>query len=259
MTDQRRKRILERLDVRGTIKVSELSQEFQCTPMTIRRDLKELEQMGLIRRTHGGAVKIGSNFVTQNVKELVYSNTYHKMWIARLAFSCIEPGMTLFIDDASTCLYLAQEIKKDKRKPVTVITNSLLAATEFMQTPHVYLKLIGGDITANLSATAGETARKQIAACRADLSFIGVNGVDSKAGITGIGYPQMEIKKAMIQASDAVYILADSSKFGKRYLSEICGFGQVKEILTDKDLPAAVLKEFWRADIPLRNEQKEEQ
>lgn len=259
MTDKRRKRILEMLDARGTIRVSELSREFRCTPMTIRRDLNELEQLGLIKRIHGGAVKIGSNFVTQNVKELVYSNTHHKMWIAKLAFSCIRPGMTLFIDDASTCLYLAQEIKKDKMKPVTIITNSLLAATEFMQTPHVYLKLIGGDITVNLSATAGETALRQIAACHADLSFIGVNGVDSNAGITGIGYPQMEIKKAMIQASDAVYILADSSKFGKCFLSEICGFDQVKEILTDKELPAEVLKEFLRSGIPLRNEQRKEQ
>lgn len=172
---------------------------FGCTEMTIRRDLNEMAEEGLLKRTHGGAVKIGKNFVTDNVKDLLYSNLHNKIYIARQAYKVISAQDTIFLDDATTCLYLAKEIKKNEKKPVNIITNSVLLALELMQAEHVSIKIIGGDAAGNLSATVGQEAVEQIARCRADKAFIGVNGIDFTEGITGIGYPQMEIKQAMLK------------------------------------------------------------
>lgn len=233
---ERRKAILKELDLYGYIRVSTLSRLFQCTEMTIRRDLNEMDREGLLKRTHGGAIKIGKNFVTDNVKDLIYSNSYNKIYIARMAYRILHAEDTVFMDDATTCLYLAKEIKRNVSKPVKVITNSILLALELMQTAHVTIKIIGGDAAANLSATVGREALEQIEKCRADKAFIGVNGVDFKNGITGIGYPQMGIKRAMMERSKETYILADSSKFGHTYLSHICGLDEVTAVLTDKDL-----------------------
>ncbi|MEJ8735547.1 MULTISPECIES: DeoR/GlpR family DNA-binding transcription regulator [Mediterraneibacter] len=233
---ERRKIILQELEQTGYVKVSMLSQEFHCTEMTIRRDLNAMSEEGLLKRTHGGAVKIGKNFVTDNVKDLVYSNLCNKIYIAKMAYRIIKNGDTIFLDDATTCLYLAQEIKRNNKKSVNVITNSILLASEIMQTAHILLKVIGGDVAGNLSATVGKEALEQIRGYRVNKAFIGVNGIDYQEGITGIGYPQMEIKKAMMKRAEATYVLADSSKFGHIYLSHICNLSEVTGVLTDKDL-----------------------
>ena len=104
---ERRKIILQELEQTGYVKVSMLSQEFHCTEMTIRRDLNAMSEEGLLKRTHGGAVKIGKNFVTDNVKDLVYSNLCNKIYIAKMAYRIIKNGDTIFLDDATTCLYLS--------------------------------------------------------------------------------------------------------------------------------------------------------
>lgn len=233
---ERKKIILQELEQTGYVKVSALSREFHCTEVTIRRDLNAMAEEGLLKRTHGGAVKIGKNFVTDNVKDLVYSNLYNKIYIAKLAYQIVEDNDTIFLDDATTCLYLAREIKRNNKKRTNVITNSILLASEIMQTAHISLKVIGGDAAGNLSATVGKEAMEQIKGYKADKAFIGVNGIDSQGEITGIGYPQMGIKKAMMEHAKATYILADSSKFGHTYLSHICNISEVTAVLTDRDL-----------------------
>ncbi|PWJ51860.1 DeoR/GlpR family DNA-binding transcription regulator [Faecalicatena contorta] len=248
---ERRKVILKELEQNGYVRVSTLSQLLQCTEMTIRRDLSEIAEEGLLKRTHGGAVKIGNNFVTDNVKDLLYSNLHRKIYISKIAYNMIDDQDTIFLDDATTCLYLAGEIKKNVTKSVNVITNSILLASELMQTAHVTLKMIGGDAAANLSATVGPEALEQIRKYRADKAFIGVNGIDFQKGITGIGYPQMEIKQAMLGHAEKIYILADSSKFGYTYLSHICQLDEVTAILTDSDLRAAYKAEIQKYQYPV--------
>lgn len=247
----RRKAILKELDLNGYVRVSTLSLLLGCTEVTIRRDLNTMAAEGLLKRTHGGAVKIGKNFVTDNVRDLVYSNPGNKIYIARQAYGIVKEKDILFLDDATTCLYLAREIKRNSRKFVKVITNSILLASELMQTDHVTLKVIGGDAAGNLSATVGQEALKQIEKYQADKAFLGVNGIDFQEGITGIGYPQMEIKQAMIRQANETYVLADSSKFGNVYLSHICGIREVTAILTDKDLDNGYKKEIQKYDYPV--------
>lgn len=254
---ERKKIILQELERAGYVKVSTLSQNFHCTEATIRRDLNTMAEQGLLKRTRGGAVKIGKNFVTDNVKDLVYSNLYHKIYIAKMAYHLVEDHDTIFMDDATTCLYLAREMKKSREKQVRIITNSLLLATEVMQMEYISLRVIGGEAASNLSATVGAEALEQINGYEVDKAFIGVNGIDYDYGITGIGYPQMEIKKAMIGHAKYSYILADSSKFGHTYLSHICSLNEVSAVLTDKDLNVVYKEEAQKKGYPIIWEWKE--
>ena len=242
MDRERERKILEKLDHDGYVKVSELSRFLGCTEVTLRRDLKNLDERGLLRRIHGGAVRIGSNFVHNNVKEALYQRLHEKMEIARTAYGCVQDGETIIIDDASTCMHMASAISAEPEKKVKVITNSILLAEKLLDYTHVELVMIGGTVAGNLAATEGETAYAQLGKLRADKAFIGVNGIDLDSGITLTGYPQQKVKQKMMEISQESYILADSSKFGKTYMSLLCPPEAPAAIVTDRKVDPEVLK-----------------
>lgn len=232
MKNQRSRYILQELDKMGSVKVNRLSEELKCCELTIRRTLQGLEQEGLLKRVHGGAIKVGNNFVKNQIKETIYSNTYEKMEIARYAYGLLKDGDTILLDDASTCMYVAGIIKNEKGKRLKIVTNSILIAMELLEVDTVALVMLGGEIAKNLAATEGITTLSCLEGLKIDKAFIGVNGVDTQRGITVIGYPQKLLKMKVMEISKEIYILADSSKFEKAYLSELCGIDEVTGIIT---------------------------
>lgn len=247
---QRTKNI-EKLDQDGYVKVSELSRVLNCTEVTLRRDLKNLDQRGLLKKVHGGAVKIGNNFVHNNVKEAFYQKLYEKMEIAKVAFDKIMPGETIIIDDASTCIHLAGTIANSPDKYLKVVTNSVIVAEKLLDYSHVEIMMVGGSVSRNLGATEGAAALSQLAKLQADKAFIGVNGIDFKTGITLTGYPQQKIKQKMMEISKESFILADSSKFGMSYMSFLCPINRPTAIITDKNVDQAVLEQAEREKIQI--------
>lgn len=233
MDGERERKILEKLDRDGYVKTGELSKELSCAEITLRRDLNDLDRRGLLKRIHGGAVKTGSNFVHNNVKEALYRNLYEKMKIAKIAYNCIGDGETILIDDASTCIHMASMITGNMEKHLKIITNSIILAEKLLDYSHVELTLIGGSVARNLAATEGAMAFSQLGQLSADKAFIGVNGIDLEEGITLTGYPQLKIKQKMMEVSRETYILADSSKFGQTYMSFLCPIDRPVAIVTD--------------------------
>ena len=228
--EERRNEILKELDRKGRVKVTDLSKEFGCSEVTIRNDIKAMDIEGLLKRTHGGAVKVETD-VTQ------------KKQIAEAAYEFLDDRDTIIIDDASTSFYLAQEIKNHPEKRIAVVTNSLIAGNELAGVGHVELFMIGGYVTGHLAATMGDVAIQNMSKFHVDKAFIGVHSINFNVGLTSIATPQMEVKKAIMKAAEKVYVLADSSKFGGGYLSVICPTNEVDKIITDD----GVSKE----DIPL--------
>lgn len=254
---QRSRYILQELDKRGSVKVKKLSEELQCCELTIRRTLQGLEQEGLLKRVHGGAVKTGNNFVKNQIKEMIYSNTYEKMEIARYAYELLKDGDTILLDDASTCMHVAGIIKNENKKKLAIVTNSILIAMELMEVETVTLVMLGGEIAKNLAATEGITTLSCLDALKIDKAFIGVNGVDSERGITVIGYPQKLLKMKMKEISSQFYVLADSSKFEKIYLSELCGINEVTGIITSTEGRVKYCKaEKWQGVVLSFEERK---
>ena len=241
MDRTRKRRILEKLDEDGFITVSGVSELLGCAPVTVRRELEELEKQGLLKRVHGGAVRTGSNFVHNNVKEAFYQRIYDKMEIAKMAYDTIAAGETILVDDASTCPHLGSLIVNGREKPLHVITNSILLAERLLDCPHVDLTVIGGSVAKNLAATEGDAAWKQLEEVSADRAFIGVNGIDFERGISLTGYPQQKVKSLMMARSRSAYILADSGKFGKYYMSLLCPADEPTGIITDQNVDPRVL------------------
>ena len=251
MDKMRKQKILEKLDENGYIMVGTISKILGCTEVTLRRDLTVLEKEGLLKRVHGGAIKIGNNFVHKNVKDSLYVKIYEKMEIAKMAYEVIEEGDTILIDDASTSIHLGNMIMNDSSKHVTVITNSIILAEKLLNCPHVELIVIGGETVKNLAATSGEIALQQFNEVHAEKAFIGVNGIDFDKGITLMGYPQCKVKKKMMSVSTESYILADSDKFEKYYMSYLCDAKDVTAILTDQDISEKILKEATEKKIKI--------
>lgn len=249
MDKNRNIKILELLDKHKYLSVHSLSRHLECTEATVRRALELLDKEGLLKRVHGGAVNIGSNFVHCNVKEALYQNREAKISIARKAFELLEDGDSVFIDDASTCMYLSGFIENHSEIHLHIITNSVIFAERIFGCSHASIMLIGGSVSPILGATEGENALAQISTFTAKRAFIGVNGIDVEKGITLIGYPQQEVKAAMMKTSKENYILADSSKFGNVYMSKLCDLSFPTAIIADGDLPPSTKRAYQEKGI----------
>ena len=137
--EERRNEILKELDRKGRVKVTDLSKEFGCSEVTIRNDIKAMDIEGLLKRTHGGAVKVETE--RKYSAETIYRNVTQKKQIAEAAYEFLDDRDTIIIDDASTSFYLAQEIKNHPEKRIAVVTNSLIAGNELAGVGHVELSI----------------------------------------------------------------------------------------------------------------------
>lgn len=251
MLQERTKIILEELEKHGIVKVADLSTLLNCSDVTIRSDIKKLEEQGLLQRTHGGALKVDVQMTKRYTGESIHKHADKKIAIAKQAYEFVEDNDTIIIDDASTSLYLARCIKEDASKHLVVVTNSLLVAMELKDAAHVDLFMVGGQIAGTLAAGMGDMAIDNIGNFYVDKAFIGVKGINFKVGITSIAYPQMQIKRAIIKASEELYVLADSSKFGSAYLSVICPMEQITKLITDTDITKEYQKQAKQVNAPI--------
>lgn len=236
--------ILEKLDQKGKVSVSDLSRELHVSEMTIRTDLNLLDRSGLLMRVHGGAKRIGESLYKDSIRENLYQNTANKISIARSACEQICSGNTLFVDDSSTCLYLIRQLKKDPSKEVTLYTNSVFAAMELLECPHIRVHLIGGELNGNLGATSGPASESFVSSFMADLCFLGANGFSVSHGVSVIGYPQARLKQCMMKASRRHILLADSHKYDLNFLSVVCPLSDIHLLITAGSISASALEQL---------------
>lgn len=249
--EERRRAILREVKEKGKVRVAELSKELDCSEVTIRSDIKNMDAEGLLKRTHGGAVKIEKNADRKYQAESIYRHTDRKKKIAAYAYELLEDRDAIIIDDASSSFYLALNIKNHPEKRLAVVTNSLLAGNELAGLDHVELYMVGGHVGGHLAATMGDAAVQNMEQFHVDKAFIGVHSINFDVGLTSIATPQMEVKKAILRAAEEVYVLADSSKFGGGYLSVICPIHEVKKIITDGEVSRDNIKKAQEMEIPL--------
>ena len=251
MMQERRNAILQELNEYGKVKVADLSKKLECSEVTIRNDIKSMDKEGLLKRTHGGAIRLDEKVQRKYSAESIYRNTEKKRQIAACAYAYIEDRDTIIIDDASSSFYLALYIKEHPEKRIAVVTNSLLVGNELAGVRHVELYLIGGHVGGHLAATMGESALQNMEQFHVDKGFIGVHSINFDVGLTSIATPQMQVKRAILKAASQVYLLADSSKFGGGYVSVICPVKQVYKIITDAQIGKEYVRKAEREQIPL--------
>lgn len=251
MIQTRAEYILNQLNVDDRVTVRDLSRHFGCSEVTIRNDLKHLEEKGLLSRTHGGARRKEKELPLYINPGNVFRHKSEKMKIAEKAYSYIEEHDTIFIDDSSIGYYLAEYISRKSRKHLAVITNSLAVSMLLSACDRVVLYMIGGQIGGDFPATFGEMAMDTISRFKADKAFISAHGVSFDAGVTSIGSPQMQVKKAILTAAQEIYLLVDSSKFRGGYVMVVCPLSRIKKTITDNGLSAENRKLAGEHHIPI--------
>lgn len=225
--------IIEEVQEKGQVKVADLSGRLGCSEVTIRNDIRRLDQQGVLKKTYGGAVRKEEGLSVQFNPGEFYLNSREKHRIAVRAYEYIGNKESIIIDDSTTGCYLAKHIKEHEEKQMTVVTNSLYCAAELSSARHVELFLVGGYVMANPPSALDNITAGGVKQFHVDKAFVGVNGINLNIGLTSMGAPQMEVKREMIRAADETYVIADSSKFGSGNLFTVCTMDDVSRIITD--------------------------
>lgn len=253
ITQDRRKAILEEIEKNGSVKNSELSILFDCSEVTIRNDIRDLCAEGLLVRTRGGAVAAEDVTKKPSEQKIFAKYVEEKKRIAEKAFSYIEEGEAILIDDSSTGYFLASHIAKHPEKELIVVTNGIRSAFELSESSHVELHVIGGYVGGqsggHLAATLGDDAISAIEKLHVDKGFIGVHSVNLDVGITSSATPKMQVKRAIIKSSKQLFVLADNSKFENGYISIVCPLSEDFTFITDTDINPDILKRAEEAKL----------
>jgi DeoR family transcriptional regulator, fructose operon transcriptional repressor len=251
---ERKSEILNFLEQSGRVDVNDLAERFQASRETIRRDLREMEEDGVLKRTHGGAVFNGLNpkavdEFPVNVREIQRFN--EKNAICKKAASFIKYGDSIFVDNSSTCLSLLKYIPPELR--VTIITNSiklLLTVPREKSSNHLVICLGGFFNPANLSLY-GNIPIKNAGEYYPCKSFMSCAGIHPQAQLGDTSILEVDTKRLMIERSQETFILADYSKFdrvGHVYLSD---FASIDTIITDSKTKLDQLDYLERANVCL--------
>ncbi|WP_100010216.1 DeoR/GlpR family DNA-binding transcription regulator [Lentibacillus sediminis] len=239
LTEERHAYILERLKADGIVKSQQLMEALHCSEATIRRDLQQLSQEGLLKRIHGGAKRIYQVDEELSNIEKTVKNVQEKTTIGKLASSLIGEQDVIYLDAGTTT---AAVIPFLKEKNITVVTNGVQHAS-LLADHHIRTYLLGGEIKHSTKAIIGAGALSGLANYRFDKVFLGMNGIDLEFGCTTPDLEEASLKKLAHQQSALTYVLADHTKWNKVNFTKVCDIDEVTIITDSKYSNLDVYKE----------------
>ncbi|SEJ82157.1 DNA-binding transcriptional regulator of sugar metabolism, DeoR/GlpR family [Cyclobacterium xiamenense] len=231
LPNQRREKIIELLKEDGSAKVSTLSRIFKVTEVTIRQDLEKLEKTGQVVREHGGVFLKNMEDQVRNFSLLNQDNLDKKELIALKCLEYIESGDTIILDSGSTTTEIAKKLKGFR--DLTVITNALNIALILGAEPHIEVVMTGGEFKPPTLSLTGQKAADFFSGLYVQKLFLATAGISLKAGLTYPSISDIVVKKAMIDAADTTYLVADSTKFGKSAFASLGALSLIDYIITD--------------------------
>ena len=234
---ERHRYILKLLNQKGIVNVQELSKELKVSAVTIRKDLKMLEDRHLLFRTHGSATLTNPYINEQpvNEKEKIHSSEKYK--IARRAVTLLDPRDSIIIASGTSVIEFARQI--EHHTELTVLTASLNADTALVGSPEIEVIQLGGTVRRSSASVVGPFAENMLSEFTCNKLFMGVDGIDIPFGLTTTSSMEASLNKAMIEVAQKVIVLADSSKFGRRGFGRICSLERVDILVTDAGIDAA--------------------
>lgn len=244
---ERQQKIIDEVSINRKVSSIALSEKLDVSEDTIRRDIKELDERGLLTKVHGGAISTIQKLYHYN-EDVIY-NRESKIRIAQKAITLIEDGLIIIMSGGTTNLMLAKLFPKNIK--ATIYTYSLPIAMQLTEHPLIETIFIGGKIHRNSMVTTGIDVIQYLSNIRANICFIGVSGVDIEQGITDEGYEVSIIKKAMIDASERIVYLATSNKLNVRHNHGVCNLKEIGTMVTDLNPDAPELNEYVLNDINL--------
>lgn len=256
--EERQRLIAARVSEAGRVSVTELAERFAITTETVRRDLAALEQAGILRRVHGGAVPAESASTAETtLSERLVQHLSQKLLIAEAAAGLLEssrPG-SILVDAGSTTEALVDVMlqraahrqngaRQSGGPEQVIITNALPIADKLAASPAHAVHLLGGRIRGLTRAAVGPETVDAVERLRPDLAVVGTNGVHAAFGLSTPDTEEAAVKAAFVRAARRVVVLADASKLGVETLVQFARLDQIDAIVTDaspeSDLAAAL-------------------
>ncbi|MCL4408300.1 MAG: DeoR/GlpR family DNA-binding transcription regulator [Thermotogae bacterium] len=257
LEETRRAKLIDLIKEKGEITVNELSQALGVTGTTIRKDLSDLENLGVVVRTHGGALLPSHTKVEWSFIQKSQQHVEEKHAIAKKALEFVKPGDSIILDSGTTTLAMAREIKRIKLLPLTIVTSNFFIATELVGTG-IDLIVLGGIVRENSFSLIGAFAEENIKKIYADKAFVGATGF-SKDGFMTPNINEAKIKSLMISQSSESFVIVDSSKFERPSFAIYATFDQIDHVITDWKIPNEDKSILVNAGLDLIVAQKEEE
>jgi len=245
MINERQNKILKVLGRNDSTTVNDLSGLLKVSAVTIRQDLSFLESEGLLKRIHGGAVLRDADDLANRLGE----NYDKKLRIARKLAGYVNEGETVLIESGSVNALLARELVAIKN--VTVITTNVFIARQFRKNEQANIIILGGLYQHKSETLVGKITKICIDQINFNKAFIGVDGYTKHTGFTLRDLFRAEISSHIIHRSSDVFIVTDSTKFGRTELTNICYASEIQHIATDCSLPAEYQEEFNNLGVDL--------
>jgi DeoR/GlpR family transcriptional regulator of sugar metabolism len=225
---------------RGRVSVADLSEQFGVSAVTIRNDLATLEQQGRLVRTHGGAVARpdpGTDLPAFALRKELH--LAEKERIGRTAAELVRDGDSIALDASTTAWQVARHLKD--RRELTVITNGLFIALEFVDSPGVTVVMPGGSLRAASASLVGDQGACILERYHVQKGFFGAGGFTLQEGLTDTDQYEVELKRRMVERSKEVIAIVDSSKWGQVTFAALASVDQLDQVITDDGAPSEMV------------------
>ena len=238
--EERLTHILDLLQEQGRVSVAELSERFGVSAVTVRNDLATLERQGRLLRTHGGAM--ASSSLSSEPPAFALRKELHqqeKEWIGRAAAALVHDGDSVALDASTTAWQIARHLKD--RRELTVVTNGLFVALEFVDSPRVTVVMPGGTMRAASASLVGDEGACILERYHVQKGFFGAGGFTLEEGLTDTNQYEVELKQRMVQRSKEVIAIVDSSKWGQVTLASLVPVERLDQVITDAKAPTEMV------------------
>ncbi|MEX0779968.1 MAG: DeoR/GlpR family DNA-binding transcription regulator [Balneolales bacterium] len=236
---ERHNATLKLLRAKGQVSVEELSKELEVSEVTTRKDLEYLGKHNFLVRIHGGAMQNGYLVYDQPVEEKGKLYSKEKSAIGKAAANLIEHGDSIIMDAGTTVVQVALQINK---RDLTILTSGINVAMSLLRLKDVDLIMLGGMVRANSACVVGPYAEQIVQEHSCRKYFLGVDGFDLERGLSTTNTLEAHLNRVMINSSQQTIVVTDSSKFGRRGLSRICGIESINMVVTDAGIPDSIRK-----------------
>jgi DeoR family transcriptional regulator of aga operon len=245
--EERRQEILDRINQAGRAAVTELSQQFGVSEVTIRADLQALAERSLVVRTHGGAIAALRGPFELSLATRRQQQVAEKSRIGVAAAAMVADGDAIFLDSSSTALAIAQNIKNCR--DLTVITNGLTIAQELIDAHGVLVVLIGGTLRRETASLVGGEGLDRLRRFNIQKGFFGAHGISAAEGLTDVSLAEAEVKRPMISMCRQVIAVLDATKWDRAGLASFASLRQVHRVISDEHAPTGLVARLKTAGV----------
>lgn len=245
---ERRGAILELLHRYGRVKVSELSERFNVSEVSIRNDLADLETEGKLSRVHGGAISAYDSYYNMSLAQRSNTNRTAKDRIAQKVCELIFDHQSVMINAGTTTLAVMKRLA-ETRKNIRVVTNSIILALECSVSPSLHITLLGGEVNPEYQYVYGTLTLCELDDFNTDVFVVSADGLDAAGGLSTYYDQEVDICRKMIKKSQKVIAVLDSTKLGKITYKRIADCRDIDVLVTDSNADKAIVKALKERSI----------